>query len=90
MTTEFTHLDLDQELEQAVNDLGYSTPTQVQDQVIPLLLEGKDVIAQSETGSGKNGCFRFADFTESGNRYFPPNYTSIGPGTHARTCHSGS
>ena len=57
MTTEFTHLDLDQELEQAVNDLGYSTPTQVQDQVIPLLLEGKDVIAQSETGSGKTAAF---------------------------------
>jgi ATP-dependent RNA helicase DeaD len=57
MTTEFTHLDLDQELEQAVSDLGYSTPTQVQDQVIPLLLEGKDVIAQSETGSGKTAAF---------------------------------
>ena len=57
MTTEFTHLDLDQELEQAVNDLGYSTPTKVQDQVIPLLLEGKDVIAQSETGSGKTAAF---------------------------------
>lgn len=57
MTTEFTHLYLDQELEQAVSDLGYSTPTQVQDQVIPLLLEGKDVIAQSETGSGKTAAF---------------------------------
>ena len=57
MTTEFTHLNLDNELSQVVDELGYTSPTPVQDQVIPLMQAGQDVIAQSETGSGKTAAF---------------------------------
>ena len=57
MTTEFTHLNLDNELSQVVSELGYTTPTPVQDQVIPIMQNGQDVIAQSETGSGKTAAF---------------------------------
>ena len=57
MTTEFTHLGLDSELCQAIEELGFDTPTPVQEQVIPLMQNGQDVIARSETGSGKTAAF---------------------------------
>jgi len=57
MTTEFNQLSLDPELVQVVAELEYVNPTKVQAQVIPLMLEGRDVIAQSETGSGKTAAF---------------------------------
>ena len=57
MTTEFTHLNLHPNLVQRVTDLGYEEPTEVQARVIPLMLKGTDVIAQSQTGSGKTAAF---------------------------------
>jgi ATP-dependent RNA helicase DeaD len=57
MTNEFTQLNLHPLLVQTVAELGYTTPTDVQTQVIPLMLDGKDVIAQSQTGSGKTAAF---------------------------------
>jgi superfamily II DNA/RNA helicase len=36
---------------------GYITPTPIQDQVIPALMEGRDVVGQAVTGSGKTGAF---------------------------------
>ena len=57
MTTEFSRLNLHPTLVQTVAELGYTTPTDVQVQVIPLMLDGRDVIAQSQTGSGKTAAF---------------------------------
>lgn len=57
MTNEFSTLNLHPKMMQAVADLGYKTPTEVQLQVIPLMLEGRDVIVQSQTGSGKTAAF---------------------------------
>lgn len=48
---------LSNELIRVVTELGFENPTPVQAQAIPLLIEGKDVIAQSETGSGKTAAF---------------------------------
>jgi len=42
---------------QALQELGYEHPTRVQEQVIPLVLEEKDIIVQSQTGSGKTAAF---------------------------------
>ncbi len=50
-----THLQ--EELVKAVNDLGFVEFTEIQKRVIPLIQEGKDVIAQSLTGSGKTAAF---------------------------------
>jgi ATP-dependent RNA helicase DeaD len=57
MTTDFNDLNLHPKLVQTVAELGYETPTDIQSSVIPLMLDGKDVIAQSQTGSGKTAAF---------------------------------
>ncbi len=57
MTTEFTSLNLRPELEQAIAELGYITPTPIQAQMIPLMLTGADVIGQAQTGTGKTAAF---------------------------------
>jgi len=57
MTTEFSQFNLDPRLVQAVDELGYSKPTEVQENVIPAFLENVDVIVQSQTGTGKTAAF---------------------------------
>ncbi len=59
MTT-FNTLGLPEPLLQALSALDYSTMTPVQAQSLPSLLEGKDVIAQARTGSGKTVAFGLA------------------------------
>jgi ATP-dependent RNA helicase DeaD len=41
----------------AITDLGYSVPTSIQEQTIPLLLAGRDVIGQAPTGTGKTAAY---------------------------------
>ncbi len=57
MTQEFTFLGLEDHLVQAVTEFGYTTPTPIQTEVIPLLLAGQDVIGQAQTGTGKTAAF---------------------------------
>jgi len=57
MTTEFDRLGLHQQLVQTVTQLGYTEPTPIQSQVIPLMLAGDDVIGQAQTGTGKTAAF---------------------------------
>ena len=57
MTTDFSQLGLKPQLVQAVSDLGYITSTPIQSRVIPLMLEGHDVIGQAQTGTGKTAAF---------------------------------
>ncbi|AKD05804.1 DEAD/DEAH box helicase [Pontibacter korlensis] len=53
----FQQLKLNQALLQALEALQYSSPTPIQEQAIPLLLQGADVAGQAETGSGKTAAF---------------------------------
>lgn len=57
MSSSFTQFPLNQDLIQSLSNHQFMTPTPIQEQVIPLALEGKDVLAQAETGSGKTGAF---------------------------------
>src|SRR3954453_16246043 len=57
MLTEFSSLALSPSLLEVVKELGYETLTPIQAESIPLLLEGKDLIGQSKTGSGKTAAF---------------------------------
>jgi ATP-dependent RNA helicase DeaD len=53
----FDEMGLDKALLRATADMGYTEPTKVQELSIPILRAGKDLIAQSETGSGKTAAF---------------------------------
>jgi ATP-dependent RNA helicase DeaD len=53
----FSSLGLSDEVKQAIEMTGYTQPTPVQSQVIPPMLEGRDVLAQSQTGTGKTAAF---------------------------------
>jgi ATP-dependent RNA helicase RhlE len=55
--TNFSHLDLRTSTLTAVDDAGYTTPTEVQRLAIPELLAGKDVLATAQTGTGKTAAF---------------------------------
>ncbi|MFT3890560.1 MAG: DEAD/DEAH box helicase [Anaerolineales bacterium] len=57
MTTEFTSLNLRDEVMQAITELGYAEPTPIQAQMIPIMLTGADVIGQAQTGTGKTAAF---------------------------------
>lgn len=57
VTTEFSELGLLPQLVQAVTELGYTSPTAIQLEVIPLMLTGLDVIGQAQTGTGKTAAF---------------------------------
>jgi len=56
MTT-FAELGLSGPILEALTDVGYTEPSPIQEQAIPHLLEGKDVIGQAQTGSGKTAAF---------------------------------
>lgn len=56
MTT-FAELGLSDALVSTLSGLGYDEPTPIQAQAIPLLLAGRDVIAQAQTGTGKTAAF---------------------------------
>ena len=57
MTQLFASLGLSAELTRAVVDQGYTQPTPVQVQAIPVILEGRDVLAGAQTGTGKTAGF---------------------------------
>jgi ATP-dependent RNA helicase RhlE len=57
LTMSFNTLGLSPELLRAIADQGYSKPTPVQRQAIPVILEGKDIMAGAQTGTGKTAGF---------------------------------
>ena len=57
MLNKFSKFELKPTLLKALYEIGYETPTPIQDQTIPLLLEKKDVLGQAQTGTGKTAAF---------------------------------
>ncbi|MEG2472984.1 DEAD/DEAH box helicase [Acinetobacter sp.] len=57
MSKTFADFSLDESLQQALETLGFTAPTPVQEQSIPAALEGKDLLVSSQTGSGKTAAF---------------------------------
>ena len=53
----FTELQLSNDKIKALNAMNFETMTQIQEEAIPVILEGKDVIGQSQTGTGKTASF---------------------------------
>ena len=55
--TSVEELQLSPALTAVVQDLGYTQPTPIQIEAIPALLAGRNIIGQSQTGSGKTAAF---------------------------------
>ena len=53
----FEKLGLSEELLKSINELGFEKPTPIQENIIPVILEGYDVIGQAQTGTGKTLAF---------------------------------
>src|SRR5262245_57682796 len=69
MTT-FADLGLSEDILAALSDVGYESPSPIQEQAIPHLLQGHDVIGQAQTGTGKTAAFglpmvQFVDPTDA-------------------------
>jgi ATP-dependent RNA helicase DeaD len=56
-TASFHDLGLSREVQKAIADLGFEEPTPVQAKTIPIILTGRDVIGQAQTGTGKTVAF---------------------------------
>ncbi len=53
----FSNLSLSSPILDAVSQKGYETPTPIQSKAIPAILDGKDVMAAAQTGTGKTASF---------------------------------
>ncbi|HMR91023.1 MAG TPA: DEAD/DEAH box helicase [Chitinophagaceae bacterium] len=53
----FTDFNFEPELQEGLDTMGFSTPTPIQAQAIPVILENKDLIACAQTGTGKTAAF---------------------------------
>lgn len=53
----FEDLPLDEQLQKAVREVGYESPTPIQEKAIPPLLEGNDLMGIAQTGTGKTAAF---------------------------------
>ncbi|HLO03321.1 MAG TPA: DEAD/DEAH box helicase [Symbiobacteriaceae bacterium] len=53
----FRDLGLSENVLKALDDMGFEEPSPIQERAIPLLLQGKDVIGQAQTGTGKTAAF---------------------------------
>lgn len=62
----FSELGLPEEIVRAVDEIGFEEATEIQAKTIPLLLEGKDVIGRSHTGTGKTAAFGIPAVTAIG------------------------
>lgn len=56
-TDHFKQFSLNPAIRRAISEEGYLRPTEVQEQAIPILLEGKDLLATAQTGTGKTAAF---------------------------------
>jgi ATP-dependent RNA helicase DeaD len=57
MAKSFAELGLSEPIQQALRAVGYESPSPIQEQAIPELLQGHDVIGQAQTGTGKTAAF---------------------------------
>ena len=57
LTSTFAEIGLPSALQRAVADLGFETPSAIQAQAIPALLDGRDIVGVAQTGTGKTAAF---------------------------------
>ena len=53
----FADFDLHKNVLRSIHDMGFEEPSPIQAEAIPLILQGKDVLGQAQTGTGKTAAF---------------------------------
>ena len=53
----FQDFNFDDKLVESLSAMGYTKPTPIQEQAIPMIMQGKDLIACAQTGTGKTAAF---------------------------------
>jgi len=81
-TVTFADLNLSAPVMKALKDVGYEVPSPIQAAAIPLLLAGRDILGQAQTGTGKTAAFA-AGAVER--RHQAAISASAGAGADART-----
>jgi ATP-dependent RNA helicase DeaD len=79
MSNTFSSLGLSAELVQAVTELGYEQPTPIQTEAIPMLLAGRDVLGQAQTGTGKTAAFALPMLALLNNQQHAPQGLVLAP-----------
>ena len=53
----FNEIDLSKEMQKSISEMGFEEMSPIQEQAIPVVLSGKDIIGQAQTGTGKTAAF---------------------------------
>jgi ATP-dependent RNA helicase DeaD len=77
--TAFNQLALSKPVFKALDDVGYETPSPIQAQTIPLMLEGKDLVGQAQTGTGKTAAFALPILTNLDLKQKDPQVLVLAP-----------
>jgi ATP-dependent RNA helicase DeaD len=77
--TTFAEFELNQPVMKALDEVGYETPTPIQAQTIPLMLQGQDVIGQAQTGTGKTAAFALPILTRLDLKQKQPQVLVLAP-----------
>jgi ATP-dependent RNA helicase DeaD len=78
-TIKFTDLGLSEPLLRALADVGYESPSPIQAATIPPLLEGRDVLGQAQTGTGKTAAFALPVLARIDPKQFKPQALVLAP-----------
>lgn len=81
MTVEVTFKDLklSEDVLKAITDIGYETPSPIQAQAIPALLEGKDILGMAQTGTGKTAAFALPALSNADFKQKDPQVLVLAP-----------
>jgi len=77
--TAFNQLALSKPVFKALDDVGYETPSPIQAQTIPLMLAGKDLVGQAQTGTGKTAAFALPILTNLDLKQKDPQVLVLAP-----------
>jgi ATP-dependent RNA helicase DeaD len=75
----FADLNLPAPILKALKDLGYETPSPIQAATIPLLMEGRDVLGQAQTGTGKTAAFALPVLAQIDTKLTAPQALVLAP-----------
>ncbi len=79
LPTAFKNLGVSEHVLQALNEIGYESPTPIQTQTIPIILKGNDFIGQAQTGTGKTAAFALPLLTKIDIKIVKPQVLVLTP-----------